>query len=70
MKPLASQLEWIEEFVLRIKPFVFVRLRDNVLIRMPNEANFVPDPRPDVSNTRCMQNCRDPQQIQILLLIA
>jgi cytochrome c len=35
-------------------------------IRMPNEANFVPDPRPDVSNTRCMQNCRDPQQIQIL----
>lgn len=35
-------------------------------IRLPNEGNFVPDPRPDVTNTRCMQDCRDPQQIQIL----
>ncbi len=27
-------------------------------IRLPNEGNFVPDPRPDVANERCMQNCR------------
>ncbi len=27
-------------------------------LRLPNEPNFVPDPRPDVANTRCMDNCR------------
>ena len=27
-------------------------------IRLPNEGNFVPDPRPDVANERCMQDCR------------
>lgn len=35
-------------------------------IRLPNEGNFVADPRPDVANTRCMQDCRDPNLIQIL----
>ena len=38
----------------------FVLTRENLTsIRLPNEENFVADPRPDVSNTRCMQNCRD-----------
>jgi len=31
-------LGWVDEFVERIRPYVFVRLTDNVLIRMPNEA--------------------------------
>jgi len=29
---------WIDEFIERIRPFVAVRLTDNVVIRMPNEA--------------------------------
>jgi len=33
-----SQLDWIDGFVDRIRPYVFVRLTDRVLIRMPNEA--------------------------------
>ncbi len=41
--------------------------QDNLAsIRLPNEANFGPDPRPDVANTRCMQNCRDPNLIKIV----
>lgn len=37
-----------------------------VAIKLPNQANFVPDPRPDVANVRCMEDCRDPAQIKIL----
>jgi len=32
------KLAWIDEFINSIKPYVYMRLRDNVLIRMPNEA--------------------------------
>lgn len=32
------KLSWVDEFLNRIKPFVYMRLTDNVLIRMPNEA--------------------------------
>lgn len=32
------RLAWIDEFINRIKPYIYVRLKDNVLIRMPNEA--------------------------------
>lgn len=35
-------------------------------IRLPNADGFVPDPRPDVANVRCMENCRDAAAIQIL----
>ena len=31
-------LAWADEFIARIRPYVFMRLTDNVLIRMPNEA--------------------------------
>jgi len=34
-------------------------------ITLPNQANFIPDPRPDVANIRCMSNCRDPAAIRI-----
>ncbi len=33
-----SKLYWVDEFINRIKPYVYMRLKDNVLIRMPNEA--------------------------------
>lgn len=32
------KLSWVDEFIHRIKPYVYMRLSDNVLIRMPNEA--------------------------------
>lgn len=32
------KLSWVDEFLSRIKPYVYMRLKDNVLIRMPNEA--------------------------------
>jgi len=38
MPSTAHQLAWIAAFVKRIRSYVFVRLTDNVLIRMPNEA--------------------------------
>jgi cytochrome c len=45
----------------------FVLNRENFTsIRLPNEGNFVPDPRPDVANVRCMENCRDSASIRIL----
>jgi len=34
----SSRLDWIDDFVDKIRPYVFIRLTDRVLIRMPNEA--------------------------------
>ncbi|MBT4522560.1 MAG: c-type cytochrome [Halieaceae bacterium] len=34
-------------------------------VQLPNEPNFVPDPRPDVHNKRCMRECKDPNTISI-----
>ncbi len=33
-----EKLSWVDDFLKRIKPYVYIRLKDNVLIRMPNEA--------------------------------
>ncbi|MFT5134913.1 MAG: cytochrome c5 [Gammaproteobacteria bacterium] len=35
-------------------------------IELPNRANFVPDPRPDVQNTRCMHKCKDKSDMAIV----
>ena len=32
------KLAWVDDFIKRIKPYIHMRLKDNVLIRMPNEA--------------------------------
>jgi len=34
-------------------------------IEMPNKPNFVPDPRPDVQNVRCMKGCKKANSIAI-----
>ena len=34
----AQNLEWIDEFISRVKPYVFVRVEDNLLIKRPNNA--------------------------------
>ncbi len=44
----------------------FTLSRENfTTVKLPNEMAFVDDPRPDVENQRCMQNCRDPESIKI-----
>ncbi|MEH6519042.1 MAG: c-type cytochrome [Halioglobus sp.] len=60
----------VTAYVLYLNELVeddFVLTQQNLAeIKLPNEANFVPDPRPDVHNTRCMKNCRDPKKITIM----
>ena len=60
----------VTAYVLYLNDLVeddFVLTRENLAgIHLPNEGNFVPDPRPDVANQRCMDNCRDPAAIAIL----
>jgi cytochrome c len=34
-------------------------------VQMPNSEGFFEDPRPDVANTPCMQNCKEPADIKI-----
>ncbi len=38
-------------------------------VKMPNEPNFYIDNRPDVQNTRCMKDCADPSQFEIVTTI-
>lgn len=35
---MKHKLSWVDDFINSIKPYVYMRLKDNVLIRMPNEA--------------------------------
>ncbi len=60
----------VTAYVLYLNDLVdddFVLDRDNfTTIKMPNQHNFVADPRPDVHNTRCMKDCKDPDDIRIL----
>ena len=45
----------------------FVLTQENLTsIRLPNEANFMADSRPDTTNTRCMNDCLDPASINII----
>lgn len=38
-------------------------------VKMPNEPNFYIDNRPDVQNTRCMENCADSATFEIVTTI-
>ncbi len=46
-----------EEFVLTPETFKE--------IEMPNKDGFFIDPRPDVINSDCMENCKDPESIKV-----
>ena len=35
-------------------------------VEMPNKDSFIPEQRPDVHNTRCMSDCRNPAEITII----
>jgi cytochrome c len=44
----------------------FVLSKDNFTeIEMPNKDGFFVDPRPDVKNPACMENCKDPATIKV-----
>ncbi|RLA45383.1 MAG: cytochrome C, partial [Gammaproteobacteria bacterium] len=66
----ADETYAITAYVLYLNDLVeddFVLSLDNLAsVHLPNEGNFVADPRPDVANERCMENCRDPGEIKIL----
>ncbi|HEY5680454.1 MAG TPA: c-type cytochrome [Pseudomonadales bacterium] len=66
----ADETYAVTAYVLYLNDLVeddFVLTHENLAsVRLPNEGNFVPDPRPDVSNTRCMTDCRDPAAISVL----
>jgi cytochrome c len=36
---------------------------------LPNNPNFIRDNRPDTANTRCMNNCKNPANIEILSMV-
>jgi cytochrome c len=60
----------VTAYVLYLNDLVddeFVLSQQNLTgVRLPNEANFIAEQRPDVNNSRCMKNCRDPDAITIL----
>ena len=59
----------ITAYVLHLNDIVdydFVLTQDNLTsVRLPNEGNFIAEERPDTSNKRCMQRCKDPAQVAI-----
>ena len=59
----------ISAYVLYLNDLVeddFVLSNENLAsIEMPNKDGFFVDPRPDVDNPHCMENCKDPNSIQV-----
>ncbi len=64
-----DQVYALTAYVLYLNDLVgddFVLTRENLTsIRLPNEGNFVADPRPDTANTRCMRDCRAPGSVRV-----
>ncbi|MBQ0756785.1 MAG: c-type cytochrome [Amphritea sp.] len=49
----------------------FVANKDTLAkVEMPNREGFFVDPRPDVKNERCMENCADPSKLNIVGTVA
>lgn len=64
----------ITAYVLYLNELVdedFVLTKENFLtVEMPNADGFFFDDRPDVKNTACMKDCKDPASIKIVSTIA
>lgn len=64
-----QQVYDITAYVLYLNEIVeedFILTKDSLAtIEMPNKDNFFVDPRPDVKNVRCMNNCADPKKLKI-----
>ena len=70
-KSLSSQQVYaITAYVLYLNELVdedFVLTQNNLAtIKMPNEVNFYRDDRPDTSNIRCMDNCKQAAEMGIV----
>ena len=63
----------ISAYVLYLNDIVdedFVATKESFAqVKMPNEPNFFIDNRPDVQNIRCMKDCADPSQFEIVTTI-
>lgn len=61
----------ITAYVLNLNEIVddeFVLSKENfATVQMPNKDGFYVDDRPDTNNQRCMQNCKDPASIKVIL---
>lgn len=61
----------ITAYVLSLNEIVddeFVLTKENfATVQMPNKDGFYVDDRPDTNNQRCMQNCKDPASIKVIL---
>jgi cytochrome c5 len=59
----------VTAYVLHLNDIVdydFVLSQDNLAsVQLPNAGNFIAEQRPDTSNVRCMEKCRDPAGIEI-----
>ena len=70
----ADETYAITAYVLYLNEIVdedFVLTKENFsTIKMPNEPNFFEDDRPDVKNTACMKDCKDPASIKVVSTIA
>jgi cytochrome c len=64
----------ITAYVLYLNELVdedFVLTKENFLsVEMPNADGFFHDDRPDVKNTACMKDCKDPASIKVVSTIA
>ena len=64
----------ITAYVLYLNELVeedFVLTKENFLtVKMPNADGFFEDDRPDVKNTACMKDCKDPASIKVVSTIA
>jgi cytochrome c5 len=64
----------ITAYVLYLNELVeddFVLTKENFLtVKMPNADGFFEDDRPDVKNTACMKDCKDPASIKVISTIA
>ena len=64
----------ISAYVLYLNEIVeddFVLTDSNLAsVKMPNEENFYIDDRPDSTNTRCMKNCKNPADIEVVQSLA
>ena len=41
LKKKIQGIDWIDEFIENIRPYVFVRTEDNILIKQPNQATKI-----------------------------
>src|SRR5512136_845328 len=58
----AEHLAWIDEYIAKVRPYIYVRLEDNVLIKRPNIAQKL-----NVTGVRILQSLLAGHSIRALL---